>query len=91
MKELYREYQNTDYQRCEELVNKAWFFDEIFKPESFSNLTKLVYTKGSIVNSNFKQVVEIDDEVVGFIFGLNENFKQPKNNILFNFYKLFKK
>ncbi|MEN8194195.1 MAG: GNAT family N-acetyltransferase [Bacteroidota bacterium] len=89
MKELYREYKNTDYQQCEELVNSAWSFDEIFKPKALSSLAKLIYTKGSIVGSNYKSVVEIDGEVVGLIFGLNENFKKPRKDILFNLQILF--
>jgi len=90
LKEVYREYKKTDYQQCEALVNKAWSFDEIFKPKSLSNLAKLLYTKGSIAGSNYKRVLEVDGKVVGFIFGLNENYKKPTKDILFHLEILFK-
>lgn len=90
MKALYREYHKTDYQQCEKLVNQAWSFDEIFKPKSLSNLAKFLYTKGSVVGSNYKRVVEVNSKVVGFIFGLNKHYKKPKKDILFSLEILFK-
>jgi len=84
MKALYRDYQKGDYLECEEMVNGAWSFDTIFKPKSLSTLAKLLYTQGSIVNSNYKRVVEVDGKVVGFIFGRNQNAKPAKRDILFH-------
>jgi len=84
MKELYRAYQKSDYSSCEKMVNHAWSFDTIFKPKSLCTLAKLLYTQGSIVNSNYKRVVEIDGKVVGFIFGRNQKAKPPKRDILFH-------
>jgi len=83
IKELYREYKNTDYKQCEKLVAKAWSFDIVFNPKSLSSFAKLLYTKGSITSSNYRRVVEMDGEIVGFIFGLNENVKKPKKDIFF--------
>lgn len=90
MKARYRGYKDTDYKRCEALVNHAWSFDSVFKPQALSNLAKLLYTKGSVVSSNYKSVVEVDDKVVGFIFGLNENYKKPRKDIFFSLQILFK-
>jgi ribosomal protein S18 acetylase RimI-like enzyme len=86
----FREYRESDYDRCEELVNEAWGFDEIFSPEALSALAKRLYTKGSVLGSNYKTVVEIDKKVVGFIFGLNEQLKKPGGNILFGLGILWK-
>ena len=83
MKELFREYNDVDYQQCESLVNEAWGFDRIFVPESFSSLAKCIYTKGSVLGSNYRTVVEIDGKIAGFIFGLNENQKKPGKNLLY--------
>ena len=83
MKELFREYREEDYKQCESLVNEAWRFDEIFAPRELSDLAKCMYTKGSVLGSNYKMVVELDGEVAGFIFGLNERLKSPGNSILY--------
>ncbi|MEA3370170.1 MAG: GNAT family N-acetyltransferase [Campylobacterota bacterium] len=90
MKEVYREYQKTDYQQCEALVNQAWSFDETFKPKALSKLANLLYTEGSEVGSNYKRVVEAEGKVVGFIFGFNTNYKKPKKDIFFSLLILFK-
>ena len=90
MEETYREYRNGDYEQCEELVNQAWGFDKIFSPNALSDVAKLIYTKGSVLGSNCKMVVEIDGKVVGFIFGLNEYSKKPGKNILFKLSILWK-
>lgn len=29
MEEIFREYEESDYKQCEELVNEAWRFDHI--------------------------------------------------------------
>jgi len=90
MEEIFREYKDSDYDQCEELVNKAWGFDTIFSPQLLSNLAKLIYTKGSVLGSNYKMVVEIDGKVVGFLFGLNECAKKPGRNVLFGLGILWK-
>ena len=90
MEEIFREYKDTDYEQCEELVNQAWGFDKIFSPKALSDFTKLIYTKGSVLGSNYKMVVEAEGQVVGFIFGLNENSNKPGKNILFRLGLLWK-
>jgi ribosomal protein S18 acetylase RimI-like enzyme len=90
MDEIFREYKESDYEECEELVNQAWGFDEIFSSDKLSGFSKLIYTKGSILGSNYKMVVEDNGQVVGFIFGLNENANKPGKNILFGFGLLWK-
>ena len=83
MKPQFRDYKNSDYKSCEDLVNEAWQFDNIFKPQELSDITKCMYTKGSVIGSNFRRVVEINGKVVGFIFGLNELSSKPEKGILF--------
>ncbi|MEA1987890.1 MAG: GNAT family N-acetyltransferase, partial [Pseudomonadota bacterium] len=90
MKEIVREYRASDYEQCEALVNLAWGFDKIFSPQKLSDLVKLIYTKGSVLGSNDRLVVEVDGQVVGFLFGLNEYSKKPGRNILFGLSVLWK-
>lgn len=90
MEGIFREYKDSDYEECEELVNQAWGFDNIFSPKALSNFAKLIYTKGSVIGSNYKMVAESDGRVVGFIFGLNEHSIKPGINILFRLGLLWK-
>ena len=90
MKELFREYRDGDYEACEELVNQAWGFDNIFSSKALSNIAKHIYTKGSVLGSNYRLVVEVEGNVVGFIFGLNAYSKRPGRNILFGLSLLWK-
>jgi len=83
MKSIFRDYKCTDYEACESLVNGAWKFDDHFKPQALSDIAKCMYTKGSVINSNFKKVVEVDGKVEGFIFGLNERGHKPKRGVWF--------
>jgi len=78
-----REYQKSDYPACEELVNQAWKFDQIFRSLNLRKLAKKLYTEGSLVSSNFKIVAEDDYGIAGFIFGLNKNKKKPRGALLF--------
>lgn len=64
-------------------MNDAWGFDNHFKPQELSDVAKRMYTKGSVIGSNFRKVIEIDGKVVGFIFGLNEMSSKPKRGVLF--------
>jgi ribosomal protein S18 acetylase RimI-like enzyme len=79
---LLRAYRDEDYEQCEKLVNQAWGFDEIFVPKALSSLAKRIYTEGSVVNSNYKMVAEVNGTVAGFIFGFNERLKMPRGNIM---------
>lgn len=90
MRELLREYREEDYSQCESLVNQAWGFDEIFAPEALSNLAKCMYTKGSVIGSNYRMVIEVDGKVAAFIFGLNERLRKPGINILYRLSMLWK-
>lgn len=83
MDEMFREYKDSDYMQCEELVNQAWKFDHIFSPKALSDIAKLIYTKGSVLSSNYKMVAEVNGKVKGFIFGLHENVNKPRKSILF--------
>jgi ribosomal protein S18 acetylase RimI-like enzyme len=83
MNEIHRNYRESDYPQCEALVNQAWGFDDIFAPQALSDLVKYLYTKGSVLGSNYRTVVEVDGKVAGFIFGLNEFGKKPGNSFLF--------
>lgn len=80
---IFRPYQEKDYSQCEILVNAAWSFDTIFQPQALADLAKRIYTQGSVLASNYQRVVEVDSQVVGFIFGLNERAAKPKKRILF--------
>jgi len=83
IKALLRDYKDSDYESCEALVNDAWKFDSNFKPQELSDVAKCMYTKGSVMGSNFRKVAEMNGKVVGFIFGLNEMSSKPKKGILF--------
>ncbi len=83
MKSTLREYERSDYEACESLVNGAWGFDANFKPQELSDIAKCMYTKGSVIGSNFRRVLEVNGKVVGFIFGLNEILSKPKKEIWF--------
>lgn len=90
MKELLREYRKEDYKQCESLVNEAWEFDKIFAPKELSDFAKCMYTKGSVLGSNYRMVVEVDGKVAGFIFGLNERLKRPGINMLYRLSMLWR-
>jgi len=78
-----RKYKNADYEQCEALVNSAWSFDKNFRPQELANLAKYMYTKGSVKGSNYRNVIEVNGKVIGFIFGLNEAENRPGRNIIY--------
>lgn len=86
MEDIFREYKKSDYVQCEELVSQAWGFDYIFSSESLSTFAKYLYTKGAVMSSNYKMVVENQGQVVGFFYGFNERAKKPAKNLLFRLY-----
>lgn len=90
MKELLREYREEDYVQCESLVNQAWGFDKIFAPEALANLAKGMYTKGSVLGSNYRMVVEVDGKVAGFIFGFNERSRKLGLNLIYRLTMLWR-
>lgn len=75
MRVEYREYQDSDYEFCESLVNSAWGFDTLFKSTNLQKIAKHLYTKGSLASSNYSIVAVSEGKVVGFIFGLNCNLR----------------
>jgi len=83
-----RDYADSDYEACETLVNRAWDFDKHFAPQALSDLAKCMYTKGSVIGSNFKKVVEVDGSVAGFLFGFNEMSEKPKKQARFGWHVL---
>lgn len=93
MKFHFRSYKKEDYASCEALVNKAWKFDEVFKPQEFASIAKQLYTKGAELESSHSMVAEHNGRVVGFIFGRNQSTHKTKRNLAFKFgilWKLFR-
>ncbi|MDO6424906.1 GNAT family N-acetyltransferase [Saccharophagus degradans] len=69
----YSSYKKENYSHCEDLVNVAWGFDKLFKSESLRTIAKYLYTKGSLVSSNYRYVAVYEGVIVGFIFGFNSS------------------
>lgn len=93
MKFHFREYKKEDYSSCEALVNQAWKFDEVFKPQEFASIAKQLYTRGAELESSYAMVVEHNGRVVGFIFGRNQSTHKTQRNLAFKFgilWKLFR-
>ncbi len=80
---MLRDYDERDYVACEALVNEAWEFDRNFRPPSLAGLARKIYTRGSLLESNYRRVVEEDGAVVGFLFGYNEFGSRVRGNTLF--------
>lgn len=78
-----RDYRRSDYQACEALVNQTWKFDSNFKPQALADIAKTIYTKGSLLNSNFQKVIEKEGKVIGLLFGFNANVEKRKSDFLF--------
>ena len=78
-----RDYKRSDYKVCETLVNQAWKFDTNIQPRALAEIAKTIYTKGSLLNSNFQKVIEKDGKVIGLLFGLNEKIEKKKSDFLF--------
>jgi len=68
----FRKFRWSDYKQCEKLVERVWSFDKVFKVPELRKIASLGYTKGSLEDSNFAEVVEVDGKVVGFLFGKND-------------------
>jgi len=78
---IIREYQDTDYKACESLTSDEWEFEKSFAPIQLAELSKYLYTMGSVAITNFQKVIEVDGEVVGFIFGYNEKEPVKKHDL----------
>ena len=83
MESIFRKYEEGDYEQCEFLVNRAWEFDNNLKPQGLANLAKYANTKGAETASNYRMVVEVNGDIIGFIFAFNELSNKPRRNILF--------
>lgn len=83
MEAVFRSYKQSDYISCECLTNEAWDFDELFESQELADLARRIYTKGPAMEGNYRFVVEVEGQVVGFIFGLNELSKKSWKKYLF--------
>jgi ribosomal protein S18 acetylase RimI-like enzyme len=66
-----RNFEHHDYDRCEELVNEAWYFDKVFSDKNLSKTALRFYTKAGLCSGNMNLVAVDQGKVVGFLFGLN--------------------
>jgi ribosomal protein S18 acetylase RimI-like enzyme len=77
-----RNFERSDYDRCEELVNEAWNFDKIIRDKTLIKTALRLYTKGGLCSGNMNLVAVDQDKVVGFLFGYNQLSKtRPKGKI----------
>ncbi|WP_430933108.1 hypothetical protein [Saccharicrinis sp. 156] len=77
-----RNFEQQDYDRCEELVNEAWHFDKIIADKNLSKTALRMYTKGGLCSGNMNLVAVYQGRVVGFLFGLNHLAKtKPRGRI----------
>lgn len=90
MNPVFRAYQEKDYPECEALVNQAWHFDKIIHSQALSALAKNLYTEGALRESNFQKIIEIDDNVAGFLFGFNDKLGKPKLNLAYRIKSLWR-
>jgi ribosomal protein S18 acetylase RimI-like enzyme len=83
MNTIIRPYKESDYEFCEALVSQAWGFDAIFQTAELATLAKYLYTKGALISSNYRRVIEHGGRLVGFVFGYNEFSAKPRGKLLF--------
>jgi GNAT superfamily N-acetyltransferase len=76
-----RDYLPSDYSGCEALVEEAWAFSRLFPAPELGRWALRLYTRGPVLGSNYRKVVEIDGEVVGFLFGWNAA-RKPSSGLL---------
>ncbi len=67
-----KEYRDSDYSAWESLVDNAWGFVRNLYLRGLAALGRYLYTMGSIAMSEYRMVLEYNNEVIGFIFGYNE-------------------
>ena len=75
---MIREYEDKDFDACKDIVNNVWEFDDRFEPQSLADFFKQVYTGASLGGSSFAVVAEDNNQVVGFLFGVNKGKKLLK-------------
>ncbi|MBN2486724.1 MAG: GNAT family N-acetyltransferase [Bacteroidales bacterium] len=77
-----RSFKQHDYDRCEELVNEAWHFDEIIRDKILNKTALRIYTAGGLCSGNMNLVAVDKGRVVGFLFGFNHLAKiKPQGRI----------
>jgi len=86
MEVIFREYKQSDYVSCEELVDQTWGFDDMFTSKKLSTFANYLYTQGAVMGSDYKMVVVHQGQVVGFLFGYNEDAKKTAKILLFRLY-----
>jgi len=78
---IFRDYTPQDYTACEALVGQAWDFSRAFQPPALSGWALRLYTLGSLLGSDYRSVIEADDQVAGFLFGRNERQRLPESTL----------
>jgi ribosomal protein S18 acetylase RimI-like enzyme len=77
-----RNFEQADYERCEELVNEAWQFDKIFADKTLGKTALRLYTKAGLCSGNVNLVALCNGRLVGFLFGFNTADKtMPRGKI----------
>ena len=71
MELIIRNFEQHDYDRCEELVNEAWYFDKIISDKNLRRTALRLFTAGGLYSGNMNLVAVKEREVVGFLFGFN--------------------
>lgn len=71
MEIIIRNFEQHDYDRCEELVNEAWHFDNIISDKNLRTTALRLYTAGGLCSGNMNLVAVNNDRIVGFLFGFN--------------------
>ena len=72
---MIRDYQKSDFATCSDLTNIVWDFDSHISSLALSELFQWMYTAGSLSNSNFCKVLELNGKVKGLLFGKIENMQ----------------
>lgn len=73
-----RNFEQHDYDCCENLVNEAWHFDKIFTDKNLSETALRIYTKSGICSGNVNLVAINCGKVAGFLFGFNHLTKKNR-------------
>lgn len=77
-----RNFEQHDYDCCEELVNEAWRFDKFIADKNLSKTALRMYTAGGLCSGNMNLVAVDHGRVIGFLFGFNHLAKtKPRGRI----------
>lgn len=75
---IYRNILDSDYEIIKQLIGDAFGFTEFIKDKELLDIVLSGYLQDCILDSSFSKVSQMDDKVIGFIFG---NAKKDKNRI----------